>query len=206
MFASVSAGIGASGHAPPSAASAVGIPEFFAKGYGTDPAMTKSYKPGDVWPLTLDAEQRATVTALCDFLLPADDLGPAASAVGVPEFMDEWVSAPYPQQRRDCPQILEGLAWLNKESTKRFGKDFAVLDTTEQSAIADDICDVKTAKTGFKSAAHFFQEFRSLAVAGYYSTQEGWKAIGFVGNLTAGIFDGPPLEVLKLLDVEQTVK
>src|SRR6476620_4768016 len=61
------------------------------EGYGSDPDLTKDYQPGDVWPLTLDATQRATVRALCDVILPADDLGPAASAVGVPEFIDEWV-------------------------------------------------------------------------------------------------------------------
>ena len=190
----------------PQAKAAVGIPETFAKGYGTDPVLTKLYRPGDVWPLTLDAGQRRVVTALCDLILPADDLGPAASAVGVPEFMDEWVSAPYPQQKQDGPVILEGIEWLNKEAAKRFGKPFADLDASQQAPIGDDLCDGTTAKPEFQKPARFFDKFRSLAIAGYYSTQEGWKAIGFVGNTTAVTFDGPPPEVLKLLDVEQTVK
>lgn len=206
MFAAVSAGLGIESIAPQASAAAVGIPEVFAKGYGTDPVLTKLYKPGDVWPLTLDAGQRRTVAALCDCILPADDLGPAASAVGVPEFMDEWVSAPYPQQKQDSPVILQGIEWLNTEANKRFSKPFADLDATQQAAIADDICNSATAKPEFKSAARFFEKFRSLAAAGYYSTQEGWKAIGFVGNVTSVTFDGPPPEVLKLLGVEQTVK
>jgi Gluconate 2-dehydrogenase subunit 3 len=201
MFTAVSTGIAAS-----SDAATVGIADTFAKGYGTDPVLTKLYKPGDVWPLTLDAEQRRAVTALCDLILPADDLGPAASAVAVPEFMDEWVSAPYPLQQLDRLIILEGIAWLNAEATKRYSKPFADLSDAEQAQIADDICDTRSSKPELKAAALFFEKFRSLASAGYYSTQEGWKAIGFVGNITSATFDGPPAEVLKLLDVEQTVK
>jgi hypothetical protein len=203
MFAAVSASFGIT---PQASAATVGIADTFAKGYGTDPTLTKLYKPGDVWPLTLNAEQLRTVTALCDLILPADDLGPAASAVGVPEFMDEWISAPYPQQQEDNPVLLEGIAWLNTEASKRFSKSFAALDALQQATIADDICHITLAKPEFRQAAQFFERFRSRAAAGYYSTQEGWKAIGFVGNITSATFDGPPAEVLKLLDVEQTVK
>ena len=55
-------------------------------------------------------------------ILPRDQLGPAASEVGVVEMIDEWVSAPYPQQQTDRPVVLEGLAWIEAESRKRFGK------------------------------------------------------------------------------------
>jgi hypothetical protein len=205
MFAAVSAGMGLE-HIAPEASATVGIPETFAKGYGTDPVLAKLYKPGDVWPLTLDAEQRRTVSTLCDLIIPADDLGPAASAVGVPEFIDEWVSAPYPQQQIDNPIILQGIAWLKTEANLRFKKNFADLYASQMAAIADDICDHDNAKPEFKKAALFFKKFRNLASAGYYSTQEGWKAIGFVGNITSATFEGPPPEVLKQLDVEQTVK
>jgi hypothetical protein len=84
MFAAVSAGLGLDKSASPAAAAVPkGIPEVFAQGYGTDPVLNKVYKPGDVWPLLLDAGQRRTVTTLCDIILPADDLGPAASSVGM---------------------------------------------------------------------------------------------------------------------------
>jgi cytochrome c553 len=49
-----------------------------AHGYGGDPDLMRSYKPGDVWPLTLTNEQRRTVTALCDVIIPADDKSKAA--------------------------------------------------------------------------------------------------------------------------------
>ena len=61
-------------------------------------------------------------------------------------------------------------------------------------------------KPEFKKGAAFFSKFRSLAASAYYGTDAGWKAIGYVGNISLATFDGPPPEVLAQLGVEQTVK
>ncbi len=177
-----------------------------APGYGSDPDVLKFYKPGDVWPLTLNEAQRNTTTVLCDIILPADHLGPAASTLGVPQFVDEWVSAPYPIQALDRPIILEGLAWLDTEAKKRFQNNFAALDATQHKAICDDICNAATAKPEFEAPSHFFARFRAIAAGGYFSTPEGWTAIGYVGNAPLASFDGPPKAVLDRLGVEQTVQ
>jgi hypothetical protein len=176
------------------------------KGYGTDPNLVDIHQPGDLWPLTFTAAQRKTVTALADLILPKDELGPAASAVGVVEMVDEWISAPYPAQQADRPVILDGLAWLETESSKRFGKLFAGLSDEQKRAICDDICFSATAKAEFKKAAVFFSRLRSLCAGAYYGTPEGWRAIGYVGNVPLQSFDGPPPEVLEKLGVVQTVK
>src|SRR5579863_171462 len=89
-------------------------------GYGTDPNLMEVYKPGELWPLTFTKEQHRTVAALCDVILPADHKSPSASQLKVPDFIDEWISAPYPKQQEDKPRILQGLAWLDTESAKRF--------------------------------------------------------------------------------------
>ena len=177
-----------------------------AKGYGSDPDLSKFYQPGDFWPLTFTPAQRETTTALADLILPADHLGPAASEVRVPDFIDEWISAPYAPQQKDRDALLPGLAWLEDESHKRFSKTFAALGDAEKRAIADDICWPADAKPEFKKAAAFFVKFRSLAASAYYGTEAGWKAIGYVGNVPLARFDGPPPEVLEKLGVEQTVK
>lgn len=176
------------------------------KGYGQDPDLSQYYKPGDFWPLTFTPEQRRTVTALADLILPADHLGPAASEVRVPDFIDEWVSAPYPDQVGDAKVILPGLKWLEDESKKRFKKEFASLSEAQKRAICDDICWPADAKPEFKKAADFFQRFRNIAAGAYYGTPEGWQAIGYVGNVPLQTFDGPPKEVLDKLGVTQTVK
>jgi len=176
-----------------------------AKGYGTDPVLSKFYAPGDFWPLTFSPDERRTVTALADLILPADHLGPAASEVRTPDYIDEWISAPYPIQQKDREVILQGLAWLAEESRKRFQKAFALLTDEQKSVIADDICWPADAKPEFKNAAAFFVKFRALAASAYYGTEAGWKAIGYVGNVPLASFDGPPKEVLEKLGVEQTV-
>jgi hypothetical protein len=175
------------------------------KGYGTDPNLTKVYQPGEFWPLTLTPAQKATAAALADVILPKDPLGPAASDVGVVEMIDEWVSAPYPQQQADQPVVIEGLAWIELESGKRFNKPFAQLTSAQHRAICDDVCYAPKAAAHFKRAAEFFGRFRSLCAAAYYSTPPGWAAIGYVGNVALERFDGPPAEVLEKLGLTQTV-
>ncbi len=176
---------------------AFGISSFGAagaRGIGTDPNLLKKEIP---WPLVLsDAEKRA-VTALADVIIPADEHGPAASKVGVTEFLDEWVSAPYEQQESDRKVIQTGLAWLDAEATARFGKGFAECAGEQHTALLDDI--VRDGSEANKKAFSFFKLFRDRAAGGYYSTPVGWEAIGYVGNKPIAEFPGPPPEVLKHL-------
>ena len=165
-------------------------------GYGTDPDLVREWKPGGPWPLTLSADARLTTTALVDLIIPADEHSPAASAVGVVDFIDEWISAPYPAQRGDRDLVLPGLLWIEAEALQRFGKSFHVLGEPQKAAIADDIC-VASPAPKFATAAKFFAKFRDLTAGGFYTTPIGMKDIGYVGNVALDKFDGPPLAVLK---------
>jgi hypothetical protein len=169
------------------------------KGYGTDPHLGKIYQPGDAWPLTLNAAQRRTATTLCNISLPADGRSPSAASVGVVDFIDEWVSAPYPRQLKDKPVLLEGLAWMDAEALLRFEKYFGELDEARQHAICDDICYEPNAQPKFARAAQFFSRFRDLTVGGYYSTPAGRQELGYIGNVPLSKFDPPPPELLRKL-------
>jgi hypothetical protein len=170
-----------------------------ANGYGTDPDLVKTYKPGDVWPLTMKDAQRATAAALCAVIIPADASSPSAADLHVHDFIDEWVSAPYPDQARDRPFILEGLAWIDAEANRRFNRGFAALSEPEKTAICDDICFVEKAAPSLVHGAKFFARFRDLTAGGFYTTPEGMKDIGYTGNTPLATFDGPPLAVLQKL-------
>jgi hypothetical protein len=174
-------------------------PDPTGEGYGTDPKLVKDYRPGEVWPLTLNEPQKKTAAALADTIIPGDKLGPAASEVGVVEMIDEWVSAPYPQQKSDRPVILGGLALLENESLDRFGKRFEALSADQRKAVCDDVCFEPKAKPEHKKLAQFFDKFRDLTASAYYATPAGWKAIGYVGNTPLVEFTGPPPEVLERL-------
>jgi hypothetical protein len=168
-----------------------------AHGYGADPDLTKFYHPGDLWPLTLTPAQRRTAAGLCDVIIPADDHSPSASSVGVVDFLDEWVSAPYPNQQQDRALILEGLLWMDAEASRRFAKQFADLDEPAQHAICDDVCYEKSAQPQFAAAAKFFTRYRDLTAGGFYTSPEGRKDLGYIGNVPLLKFSGPPAEVLR---------
>lgn len=175
------------------ALSAAQMPAFASApvpGIGRDPNLLKKEIP---WPLVLTGAEMAIVTVLGDIMIPADEHGPAASAVGVPAFINEWVSAPYPDQEADLKTIRGGLAWIERESQKRFGKGFADAAPEQQHAI---VADISKSKSAGKSANAFFRVFRDRVAGGYYSTPEGWKAIGYVGNVPLAEFPAPPPEVL----------
>ena len=89
---------------------AASAPAAAAKGYGTDPDLTRIYAPGDLWPLTFTAAERRTATVLCDLILPADAKSPSASAVGVVDFIDEWISAPYQDNAGDRTDHPRGIS------------------------------------------------------------------------------------------------
>jgi hypothetical protein len=167
-------------------------------GYGKDPDILKIYKADSLWPLTLSKSQRVTATILSDMIIPADDQSPAASAVGVVDFIDEWISAPYPNNVNDKPIVLEGLAWIEAESQRRFKKDFARLSDTQRAAICDDI-NVANAPAELIKPAAFFARYRSLTAGGFYTTPAGMKDLRYVGNVALTSFEGPPVEVLKKL-------
>jgi len=173
-----------------------------AIGYGTDPNLVKIYKPGDLWPLTLTAPLRRTVVVLCDVIIPADERSPSASAVGVPDFIDEWISAPYPEQRHDRDVVLEGLAWLNQESKRRFGAEFAAVTDAQRTAIATDIAYEPHASAELKRPAQFFARFRNLVTGGFYTTPAGMRDIQYLGNVPTAKFAGPPPELIRQLGLE----
>ena len=159
-----------------------------AKGYGKDPNLMKVYAAGELWPLTLSKEQRATATALCDLIIPADDTSPAASSVGVVDFLDEWISAPYPEHAEDRKLVVDALSKVESEAQRRFKTSFAKLSAQQMSTIADAIVTEPS-----------FIRYRALTAGGFYTTPVGVKDLKYVGNVAIETFEGPTKEVLAKL-------
>jgi hypothetical protein len=165
-----------------------------ANGYGSDPDLNSPKVP---WPLTLTRTELLTLAAMGDLILPAEGDAPAPSKVGAPAFINEWVSAPYPSQQKDRALIVPGLAWIDKESQSRNGSPFASAKPDDQKAILNDIAFKGKVKKGLEKPAEFFGRVRALTVGAFYTTQEGWKDIGYIGNTPGeGPYKGPPPEAL----------
>ena len=171
-------------------------------GYGTDPDLLKSYAPGQLWPLILSSEQRRLTTALCDLILPGEPGSPGAVGVGVVDFINEWVSAPYPQQSADRTLILDGFDWLDAEAQRRFSRIFVRLDAAQRRAICDEIRYLPKARPAVEQGARFFARFRDLTLGGFATSPQGRQYLGYVGNVPMPQFDGPPPEVLRLVGLE----
>ena len=188
-------------HLEPGATGPQPVREFepTMQGYGPDPDLVKAYEKGAFWPLTLDAQQRELAASLSDLIIPADAHSPSASAVGVVDFIDEWISAPYPKQREDRDTVLRGFAWLDEEAQHRAEQPFARLHEAQQRAICDRICDASRAAADLQGPAQFFAAYRNLTAAGFYTTVAGRKDLQYIGNVALTHFDGPPVELLKRL-------
>jgi hypothetical protein len=173
---------------------AANLPEVTARGYGTDPDFKQKAVP---WPLTLSARDREKIRISADLILPPDPGQKAPSALAIDAFFDEWVSAPYGQQKADRALILPGLFWLDTEANARFGRDFIAASDAQHRAIFDSIADTSRAAPDYHQPALFFDSLRRLTVLGYYTTPEGTAELGFVGDTPIqGLYPGPSAEAL----------
>ncbi|MBN7819255.1 gluconate 2-dehydrogenase subunit 3 family protein [Bowmanella yangjiangensis] len=169
-------------------------------GYGTDPNLI--LPPESPWPRTLSSTQLTLVAVLSDIIVPRDGAVPSATEVKVPDVIDEWVSAPYQTQQRDRLVVLNALAWIEEESQRRFNLGFVGLSGEQQLKIMDDIA-YNNAQTPeeFKRIAKAFDRFRGLVLAAFYTSPEGSKDIGYLGNVPiAGDYPGPTEEARQHLE------
>lgn len=165
-----------------------------AKGYGTDPKLVKP-EPAP-WPRLMTPPQLQVAAVMSDFILPATATAPSATALGVPDFLNEWVSAPYPDQVKDKAIILDGLEALRLRARTQQGQDFMALSAGHRLALLQAL----TRATGADRA--FFRRFRSLVVGAYYTTEVGFKDIGYIGNVARVRDPGPSEEVKAHLERE----
>ncbi|GAB3939622.1 gluconate 2-dehydrogenase subunit 3 family protein [Spirosoma harenae] len=139
----------------------------------------------------LTAHELATVTILCDIILPADAKSPSASQVGVPAFIEFMLK----DQPINQTPIRGGLSWLDHESRSRFGQPFTGCTASQRIAIVDDIAYPAKAKPEFSPGVAFFSRMRNLTAAGYFTSKAGIAHLGYMGN-TPHQWAGPPKEVL----------
>ena len=169
------------------------------EGYGRYP---DTQDPTVTWERTMTDAQLRLTRALADMIVPADEHSPSAGDVGVQDFIDEWVSAPYGGQRIDRAVIFDGLTWIEQEAMDRTGgARFIDCGHVTREAILDDIAWADRVKPGLEEQAAFFAKLRYLMMSAFYATREGWADIGYMGNAPmGGVYPGPPREALDHLE------
>ncbi len=152
------------------------------------------------WPNKLQLRELTTLAALCDMIIPADAKSPAASTVGAPAYINEWASRPGGET--SLVRVRGGLAWLDRESTARFGTRFHLATNAQRTEICDDICFVPKAKPAHQFAAQFFDTIRDQTATAFYTTPQGWKDLGYIGNVAMPKFEGPNAEIRRKIGLE----
>jgi gluconate 2-dehydrogenase gamma chain len=159
-------------------------------------------KPAAYQRKTFDAHQWRTVEVLCDLILPADERSVSASHAGVPEFIDDWLEFRKREDGNDMleSQVLGGLMWLDQESTRLFGKDFASAAEAQQKQILDRIAWPAKAAPEDHRWVTFFNRFRDLTVSGFYSSETGVKDLPYLGNKAIAEWKGCDPAVWAILE------
>jgi len=94
-------------------------------------------------PKILSASQYATVEALVEAIIPADERSPGAREARVADYLDLLLSEAPPAPRK---QWLDGLAALDGEAARRFGGPFVRLDAGQLEALLADLSRYETVK------------------------------------------------------------
>ena len=141
----------------------------------------------------------ATVRMLADYVIPRDAKSGSATDARVPEFMD-FLLADKDASVTSQTSMRGGLAWMDTEARERFGRTFITATDAQRRQILDDIAFPRRAKPEFSHGVAFFNRFRDMTAAGFFSSATGWKDLQYVGN-TFNRWNGCPPPALAKLGV-----
>lgn len=155
-------------------------------GYGTDPQLNP---PAPVpWSLRLSSEQLLQLAAL------AEAICPGADEAGVADVINEWVSAPYPQQSEDRATLTAGLAWLGKQSSQNGNRD-----PLQWLPMLDEAAQVPEEQRS--APGQFFHRLRWLVSGAYFTSPQGIQELGYQGNVPIkGHYPGPDKQAIEHLE------
>ena len=139
----------------------------------------------------LTPSEMKVITILSDIILPADGISGSASQAGVPAFIDFMV--------KDKPEMQTpmrgGLKWMDVQCLKMFDKTFIDCTSEQRLTLIDLIAYPEKAKPEYSQGVKFFNLMRNLTLTGFYTTQLGFKDLGYLGN-TPNNWEGVPKDVL----------
>ncbi|HEY3884576.1 MAG TPA: gluconate 2-dehydrogenase subunit 3 family protein, partial [Vicinamibacterales bacterium] len=116
---------------------------------------------------------------------------------GVLEFMDFMM---HDEPNRQTA-MRGGLAWLDFECEQRYDKRFVDCTDADRRAVLDDIAWPQKAKPAFSQGVAFFNSFRDLTAAGFWSSKMGVADLQYIGNTFVPEWKGCPDDVLSKLGV-----
>jgi gluconate 2-dehydrogenase gamma chain len=145
-------------------------------------AATGVYKPK-----AFTDHESLTLQKLADYIVPADEVSPAASQAGCADFVDLLAS-----QNPELAAIYTGgVFWLDRTMERRYGANFLNAKPDDQTAMLDLIAYRKNESSELGPGIRFFDWARKMVVDAFYTTPVGIKDLGYVGNTAVTKFEIP---------------
>jgi hypothetical protein len=137
-------------------------------------------------PKVLSPSQFATLEAIVEAIIPADDRSPGAKEARVADFIDLILSESEPSL---ALHWIGGLAELDDESVARFGATFRQLDATQLDAMMTTMsANETTPQTPLQT---FFVMTKQVTIQGYYTSEIGiHQELRYKGNKFLNEFVG----------------
>ena len=150
-------------------------------------------------PQFFTSHEFATVTLLADLIIPADERSGGASDAGVPAYIDFSLREVEEETMRLA--MRGGLAWLDAEIGRRFGRTFVDAAPAQRIAVLDDIAWPARAAPALANGAAFFSDFRDLVATAFWSSRIGVRDLQYQGNVPRPEWTGCPDAALRKLGV-----
>jgi hypothetical protein len=159
-------------------------------------------KPAVYQRKIFDNSQWRTLRVVCDLIIPADEHSGSATQAGVAEFIDDWLDFRRREDGNDAlmSQVLGGLMWVDQESTRLFGKDFAGASTDQQKQILDRVAWPAKAKPEDRRWALWFNRMRDLTASGFFSSKQGVADLPYLGNKAVAEWKGSDPKVWAIVE------
>lgn len=146
----------------------------------------------------------ATVRLLADYVIPGDERSGSATDAKVPEYID-FLLADRDTREASRTAMRGGLGWLDFECQRRFAATFVGATDAQRRSLLDDIAWPARARPEMSHGVAFFNRFRDLTAAGFFSSQMGWRDLEYVGNAFLPSWNGCPPEAMTKLGVSQAL-
>jgi len=98
-----------------------------------------------------------------------------------------------------------GLRWMDMQTLHSYNKAFKDCTNEEQLQLVNKIAYPDKAEPEMSQGVKFFNLMRNLTATGFYTSQEGVKDLGYIGN-TPNQWNGVPEDVLQQHNIQYTQK
>jgi hypothetical protein len=153
-------------------------------------------------PQFFNEHEWRTVHVLVDLIIPRDERSGSATDANVPEFIDFMVNEGSEGRKRT---IRQGLQWLDADIRTRTGKTFLESTDAQRRASLDLIAWPARAPVAVTAGVNFFNSFRDLTAAGFFSSKMGYDDLQYKQKTHVAEWKGCPDAACRKLGVSYDV-